>query len=276
MSSSAPNPPLPPIKLSSPETREFWEIPVLYEDEQLLALDKPAGLGVAADAQEPNRPHLIGLLHQGIATAKPWAAARRLTFLMYAHRLDTEATGALLLAKSKPILTRLLDWFGNERATVSFVALAFGQPSDDQFVVEAKLAVHPAKPGLIHVNARLGKRARTSVQVLERFAGSTLCRCIPYPNRPHQVRVHLARAGLKVMGDSAYGAKPLWLSRLKPDFRLKPKHTERPLIGRPCLHAVRIDLLHPATEKSFSVESSWPKDLQVALKYLRMYSPLAS
>jgi 23S rRNA-/tRNA-specific pseudouridylate synthase len=192
---------------------------------------------------------------------------------MYAHRLDAEATGALLLAKSKPILTRLLDWFGSERTTVAFIALAFGQASEAQFVVEAKLAAHPSKPGLIHVNARLGKRARTSVEVLERFAGSTLLRCIPHPNRPHQVRVHLARAGLKVMGDSAYGAKPLWLSRLKPDFRLKPKHTERPLIGRPCIHAARIDLLHPATEKPFSVESPWPKDLQVALKYLRMYSP---
>lgn len=271
MSSSAQGSPFPAIKLSSPVTREFWEIPVLYEDEHLLAVNKPVGLGVAADPQEPSRANLIDLLHQGIATAKPWATARQLSFLMYAHRLDAEATGMLLLAKSKPILTRLLDWFGSERATVVFIALAFGEPAEERFSIEGKIAAHPAKAGLFHVNARLGKRARTSIEVLERFEGSALLRCIPYPNRPHQVRVHLARTGLKVMGDEAYGAKPLLLSRLKPDFRLKPKHVERPLIGRPCIHASQIQTIHPATDKPLSVEAPWPKDLQVALKYLRIY-----
>ena len=276
MSSSAHASPLPAIRLSSPATREFWEIPVVYEDEHLLALNKPAGLSVAAAPHEPSRPNLIDLLHQGIATAKPWATARQLSFLMYAHRLDAEATGTLLLAKSKPILTRLLDWFGSERATVSFIALAFGAPPEERFSVEGKIAAHPLKAGLFHVNAKLGKRARTSVEVLERFEGSALLRCVPHPNRPQQVRVHLARTGLKVMGDEAYGAKLLLLSRLKPDFRLKPKHVERPLIARACIHAAQIQTVHPATDQPLSVEAPWPKDLQVALKYLRLYKPAAA
>src|SRR5258708_4938722 len=258
----------PAIKLSSPETRAFWEIPVLLEDDHLIAVDKPTGLALAPNPGAPNRPSLIEMLHQGIASGKPWAVARKLNFLMYAHRLDTEATGILLLAKSKPILTRLLDWFGSERATLTFVALAFGEAAENQFSVDAKLAVHPAKPGLMHVNQKQGKRARTAVEVLERFRGSTLVRCIPYVNRPHQVRVHLARAGLRVMGDEMYGAKPLWLSRLKRDFRLKPGHTERPLISHASIHATRLDTLHPATDQPLTVESPWPKDLQVALKYL--------
>jgi RluA family pseudouridine synthase len=272
MSSMAQLSEFPAIKLSSPATHEFWEIPVLYEDEQLLAVDKPTGLALTPNPADPNRPSLLVLLHQGIAAGKPWAVARKLSFLMYAHRLDTEATGILLLAKAKPVLTRLLDWFGSERATLTFVALAFGEAAENQFSIEAKLAVHPAKPGLIHVNQNTGKRARTSVDVLERFKGATLVRCVPYANRPHQVRVHLARVGLRVMGDEAYGAKPLWLSRLKHDFRLKPGHTERPLIGHASIHATRLDTLHPITEQPFSVESPWPKDLQVALKYLRKHA----
>ena len=273
MSSPVTGTTLPALKLSSPETREFWEIPVLFEDDHLLVINKPVGLAVAPEPEQTDRPNLIGLLHQGIAAAKPWATARRLEFLMYAHRLDSEASGVLLLAKSKPILTKLLDWFGSERATVGFVALAFGEPPEPRFTMEGKLAVHPAKPGLFHVNSKLGKRARTSVEVVEQFDGSALLRCVPYPNRPHQVRVHLARSGLKVMGDTAYGAKPLLLSRLKPGFRLKPGHTERPLLGRPCLHAERVETMHPALDKPLLVEATWPKDLQVALKYLRLYAP---
>ena len=69
------------IKLSSPATREFWEIPVLFEDEHLLALDKPAGLLTSPDRYDPQRPNLMKLLHAGIAAGKPWARERNLTYL---------------------------------------------------------------------------------------------------------------------------------------------------------------------------------------------------
>jgi RluA family pseudouridine synthase len=267
---------LPAIKLSSSVTREFWEIPVIYEDEQLLALNKPAGLAVAPDRADPGRLDLMTLLHQGITDAKPWAAARALSFLMYAHRLDAEATGVLLLAKGKTALTNILDQFGSGRASLVFVTLAAGAPVQDQFSVEAKLASHPAKPGLMHTDAKLGKRSRTSFEVLERFRGWTLLRSRPVPNRAHQVRVHLARAGLRVAGDQAYGGKPLWLSRLKPDYHLKPKHTERPLIGGALVHAEQLSVSHPQTGNLLALQVPWPKNLEVALKYLRMYARVQS
>ncbi|MDW8308928.1 MAG: hypothetical protein RMK20_06105, partial [Verrucomicrobiales bacterium] len=69
------------VKLSSPETREFWEIPVLFEDEHLLALDKPAGLLTSPDRYDPRRPNLMKLLHTAIAAGKPWARERGLTYL---------------------------------------------------------------------------------------------------------------------------------------------------------------------------------------------------
>ena len=82
------------IKLSSPATREFWEIPVLFEDEHLLALDKPAGLPVSpeVDADAVERPSLMKLLHTAIAEGKPWARERNLTYLNNAHRLDGPAS----------------------------------------------------------------------------------------------------------------------------------------------------------------------------------------
>ena len=92
------------LKLSSPATREFWEIPVLFEDEHLLAVDKPSGLLSSPDRYEPNRPSLTKLLHAGIAQGKPWAKERGLTYLMPAHRLDLEASGVMLLAKRRDYL----------------------------------------------------------------------------------------------------------------------------------------------------------------------------
>src|SRR5688572_32307615 len=93
-----------PIKLSSPETREFWEIPVLFEDEHLLAISKPARLLTSPDRYDPNRPNLMRLLHDGITANKPWARERTLAYLSNAHRLDFETSGVLLLAKNKPAL----------------------------------------------------------------------------------------------------------------------------------------------------------------------------
>ena len=83
------------IKLSSPATHEFWEIPVLYEDEHLLALDKPSGLLTSPDRTEPDRPSLTKLLHAGIERGAPWATEGGRTYLMPAHRLDAETSGVI-------------------------------------------------------------------------------------------------------------------------------------------------------------------------------------
>jgi 23S rRNA pseudouridine955/2504/2580 synthase len=254
--------------------REVWELPVLYEDQHLLALDKPAGLFTVADSEDPDRPNLLGLLHGGIADAKPWARERALSFLMNPYRLDPEASGIVLLAKSKGVLARLSDLFGSEQPSLSFMSLVKGSPSEGRFSVDAKLAPHPVRVGLMGVNAKLGKRARTDFEVIERFAGWTLLKCVPLTHRPHQVRVHLAHAGFPLAGDQAYGGKPLLLSRLKHGYHLKPKHTERPLIDSPCLHAEQLDLDHPATGNRLVINAPWPKDLMVAVKYLRRYAAI--
>src|SRR2546426_1565987 len=94
------------LKLSSPATREFWEIPILYEDSHLLALDKPGCLLVSQDRDDPQRPNLMKLLHAGIADSKPWARERQLSYLMNAHRLDFETSGVILLAKAKAVLVK--------------------------------------------------------------------------------------------------------------------------------------------------------------------------
>jgi len=259
------------IKLSSPATREFWEIPVLYEDGDLLALDKPIGLPVSQVRDDPNRPNLMQLLHSRIAEDKPWATARALSYLMNAHRLDLEVSGVLLLAKNKPVLVKLANLFGSETPAKRYAALAQGSPKEERFEVGAKLAVHPARAGFVRVDSRHGKRARTRFQVLERFAGWTLLHCELLTDRPHQIRVHLQNLGLPLAGDELYGGRPLLLSELKSGYHLKPNKTERPLISRPALHAEQLALTHPQTGEMVTIAAPWPKELNVAVKYLRRY-----
>ena len=265
------------IKLSSPETREFREIPVLYEDEALLAVDKPSGLLVSPDRYDQSQPNLMKLLHAGITAGKPWAKERGLSYLMNAHRQDIETSGVILLAKTKPVLVQLANVFGSEKPCKKYVALSKGEPEKNEFSTEAKLAPHPANPALIRVDPKRGKKARTDFTVRERFHGWTLIECRPATVRTHQIRVHLRSLGLPIVGDPLYGGKPLWLSRLKRDYRLKPDREERPLMGRVALHAEELSLDHPITGARITITAPWPKDLTVAVKYLRKYAmPAAS
>ncbi len=261
------------IKLSSPATHEFWEIPVLYEDAHLLALDKPSGLLTLPDCVAPDRPSVTKLLHASIARGARWAQASGRNYLMPAHRPEPETSGVLLFAKSKAVLATLANWFGAENPGYRHIALVAGRPAEDQFTVEAKLASHPARAGFMRVDPQRGKRSLTVFEVRERFLGFTLLQCEPLTQRPHQIRVHLRTAGLPAVGDRTYGGRPLLLSSLKQDYRLKPNQIEHPLMARPALHVESLTLPHPVTGEVLTIGAPWPKDLTVAVKYLRRYAP---
>lgn len=262
----------PEIKLSSPATKEFWEIPVLFEDEHLLAVDKPSGLLTSPDRYDPARPNLMRLLHEGVAAGKPWARERGLTYLMNAHRLDFETSGVILLAKNKPALVELANQFGSEKPLKAYVALVRGTPSEDHFAIDEKLAPHPTRIGQMRVDPKNGKRSRTEIEVLEKLSRYTLLRCRPLTGRTHQIRIHLRHMDLPIVGDSLYGGRPLFLSSLKKNYVLKPGREERPLMGRVALHAEQLQLLqHPITGEPVTINAPWPKDFTVTVKYLRQY-----
>ena len=262
----------PPQRSCAQERGESWEIPVLFEDDQLLAFDKPAGLLASPDRSAPQRSSLVKLLHAAITAGKPWTRERGLNYLMNAHRPDSESSGVILFAKSRTVLVALANTFGSEKPLQKYVALVHGAPQEDRFTVAAKLAPHPLKTGLVRVDAKNGRKSKTQFTVLEKFSGYTLLKCEPLTSRAHQIRVHLCHAGLPIVGDQLYSGKKLWLSRLKPDYRLKPGREERPLIFCAALHAEELTLPHPVTGQTVTITAPWPKDLKVALKYLRQYA----
>lgn len=260
------------IKLSSPATHQFWELLVLFEDAHLLALDKPAQVLTSPDRSQPERPSLMRLLHAGIAAGKAWATNRHLGYLANAYRLDFEATGVLLLAKSKPVLVKLVQLLGSEKPHLRFLGLVHGTPRETHFEINAKLGTRPTSQGFVRVDPRRGKRSCTRVEVVETFREGALVRCEPLTHRTHQLRAHLRHAGLPLMGDALYGGRPLLLSRLKPGYRLKEGDTERPLVSMAALHAEQLTLPHHVTGEALTITAPWPKDLTVAVKYLRRYA----
>jgi RluA family pseudouridine synthase len=262
------------IKLSSPATKQFWEVAVLWEDEHLLALNKPSGLLTSPDRYDADRPNLMKLLHRDIERGAPWAKIRGLTYLMNAHRLDFATSGVILLAKNKLALVALANQFGSEKPHKIYVALVRGASAQDSFATDASLGPHPLQTGMMRVDEKNGKRSRTEFSVRERFpkAGCLLVECRPLTGRTHQIRTHLKHLRFPIVGDQIYGGPALLLSSLKGGYSLKPGQTERPLISDVALHAEQLTITHPVSGQEIQIEAPWPKDLTVALKYLRRYS----
>ena len=121
------------IKLSAPAAKEFWEIPVVFEDEHLLALNKPPRLLTPRPTgYDPERPNLMKLLHEDVERGAPWAKQRNISYLSNAHRLDFDTSGVILLARSKPVLVELANLFRSEKLVKTYVALGARDPAQGQ------------------------------------------------------------------------------------------------------------------------------------------------
>lgn len=261
------------IKLRAADGAEWWEVPILYEDAELFALCKPARLLTSPDRYDPARPNLMKLLHADITRGARWVRERGLSYLANVHRLDFETSGVILLARSKPGLIALANQFGNQRAEKVYVALVHGSGQPDAFQVQARLGPHPKRPGLVRVDEKNGKPALTDFSVRERFTRCAFIECRPRTGRTHQIRVHLQKTGFPIVGDALYGGRPLLLSQLKPDYRLKPNKTEKPLLDRVALHAESLTVVHPSEGRAVTIQAPLAKDLRVATRYLRQFSP---
>jgi RluA family pseudouridine synthase len=240
----------------------------VFEDEALMAVDKPAGLLVAPDRWDKSRDNLMDLLHEGIKAKRDWAAG--LGYLSNAHRLDAETSGVLLLAKTREVLVSLVNLFSQRKTRKLYQALMIGGPEQDEVEVDLPVGPHPVRPGLSIIDRAHGKKAVSIVRIRERFKGHCLAEVEILTGRHHQIRIHLQSLGFPLVGDRLYGGQPLLLSHLKPRYKMKDDG-ERPLIGRPALHAWRLILPHPVTGAEVEIEAPLPKDLVVGLKYLRRY-----
>jgi RluA family pseudouridine synthase len=227
---------LPPL----PSSSSTPTLRVLYEDDSVVAVDKPAGLPTHATA-DPLRPHLIALLKAHLGTG----------YLGVHQRLDRDTSGVVLFARSTEANPGLSRAFAEGAVEKTYHALTVRPAVDPpwSWTVRGRLAAS-GKRRMTTV-ASGGQDAETEFRLLEPLAGALLVEARPRTGRKHQIRVHLAERGLPILGDGVYGGQA---SGLAP---------------RLMLHAVRLALPHPLSAKPLVIESGYPADFAEKLARLR-------
>ncbi len=233
-------------------------LPILHVDADLLVLDKPAGVPAV-----PGRGGVASALellrrHPQFSDVEP---------LRVVHRIDKDASGVLVYARTLGAQRSLVAQFMERRVEKLYHALVLGYVAGDG-TVDLPLAFD-ARRQITRVSHRRGKPAMTHYRILQRVAGHTWLECRPVTGRTHQIRAHLAAIGHPLAVDVLYGGAPaILLSQYKPGYRPNRRGTERPLIERLTLHAARIAFTHPGDGTDFSCQAPLPKDLRATLTQL--------
>lgn len=241
---------------------------LLYDDAEVVAVNKPAGLAVI-----PGRGEKTSLLEQLAAQlGLPWTGQED-PRLRVVHRLDKDTTGVVLFARSIAAQRHLSQQFQNNAAAKEYLALVAGRPAQAEGEIDAALAPHPATPQRMAVQKH-GRPARTLWKIEEIFRDYTLLRVFPRTGKTHQIRVHLKHIGLPLAIDELYNPAPepgLYLSQFKRNYRPARDRQERPLINRLTLHAERLSVTHP-DGRTLTLTAPLPKDFRAVLQQLRRHS----
>ncbi|WP_028996327.1 RluA family pseudouridine synthase [Azohydromonas australica] len=250
---------VPPVRLPAPSTappvpaREF---PLLYEDEHLLVIDKPAGVAVHGGSGVS-----FGVIEQ-LRRARPEAK-----FLELVHRLDKETSGLLLIAKKRSALTALQDQFRARDTGKTYAALVVGAWPEKKKVIDVALHKYLDAAGERRVRAvdadhAEGRRSISLVRIAQRFQKFTLLDVTIKTGRTHQIRVHLSNEGCPIAGDDKYG-----------DFALnhalaRGEQVPGLRFERMFLHARRLAFDHPATGQRVELEAPLPPECVRLLEHL--------
>ena len=240
------------IRIPAPQPTELLaeKIPlaVVYEDADILVVDKPAGMVV-----HPAPGHQAGTLVNALLAHVPDLAGIGGEIRPgIVHRLDKDTSGLLVVAKNDSALRNLQAQFKGREVHKTYVALVEGEPKATKGVIEAPIGRDPTHRKRMAVVARGGREARTEYTVRERFPGYTLVEAEPVTGRTHQIRIHLAYIGHPVVGDPVYG------------FRKQPLGLRRQF-----LHAARLAFLLPGTGQPVAFVSELPAELKGVLDGLR-------
>jgi RluA family pseudouridine synthase len=209
---------------------------ILYEDQHLIVVDKPAGLPVLPDGWEKDAPYLVKMLEEEFGK------------VFIVHRLDKITSGVMVFARDADTHRALNIQFENHEAQKTYHAILEGNPKWDE-----KTAKHPLRANVGHkhrtmVDNKNGKPSETRFKVIKRYPESALVEAKPMTGRTHQIRVHAYALGHPLVGDTLYGAQEMHLT------------------PRPMLHAQSLSFVHPTTNERINFTAPHPADFEEAKK----------
>jgi tRNA pseudouridine32 synthase/23S rRNA pseudouridine746 synthase len=213
---------------------------IVYVDDALLVINKPAGLLSIPDGYNPAKPHLQVILEP------------RFDRLWIVHRLDKDTSGIMVLARTKASHQHLCSQFSNHTVTKVYHAILVGNPPWNEITVEAPLRTNVGRRNRTVVDLRRGKPAITEFRVLKQLDEHTLVEARPKTGRTHQIRSHLYSLGFPILADPLYGSgqESLHSNRL-------------------ALHAQSLMFRHPRTMKEMVFEAPYPRDFATLLTKLQ-------
>lgn len=229
---------------------------VLYEDELLLVLNKPAGLVVHPGVGHDEHTLVNALLHHCTGQLSGIGGVARPGIV---HRLDKDTSGVMVVAKTDEAHQALANQFAGRHVEKIYHAIVCGELLRDSGDIHAAIARHWSHRKRMAVQDDVGRAAHTSYRVLERLRSTTLVEAYLHTGRTHQVRVHFQFIGHPLVGDSVYGARQ--------NRRLEELLSVR--AERQMLHARQITFTHPRTAERITLEAPWPQDFQDVLLALR-------
>jgi 23S rRNA pseudouridine1911/1915/1917 synthase len=231
-------PPAPPSRLSP----EAMPLHIIYEDDDLLVVDKPAGLTVHPALGHPGHTLVNAILAHYPHLADIGDSPRP----GIVHRLDKDTSGVMLVAKNRVAQAKLAEQFKAHSVSKSYLVLVKGKLTPENGIIEAAIGRDPRHRQRMAVVSR-GREARTEYRVIRYTGNYSLLEITPETGRTHQIRVHLAAIGYPVVGDATYGVKS-------------------PNLSRQFLHASKLGFALPSTGQYVEFTSDLPPDLEQALR----------
>jgi 23S rRNA pseudouridine1911/1915/1917 synthase len=259
---------IPPAAPAPPQGQDI-PLSVVYEDKDLIVIDKPAGLVVHPAAGNPDGTLVNALIaHCGPSLMGIGGEARP----GIVHRLDKDTSGLLVAAKNERAMTSLAKQFANHTIERAYNALVWGAPRNRIGSIEGAIGRSPFDRKRMAVLRGGGRHARTNYRVLETFGDAarpfaSLIECRLETGRTHQIRVHLTHLGHPLIGDPAYGR-----NRQPPRPKKPAEERAFALAGnfpRQALHARVLGFQHPSLHKTLRFESPWPADFAALVEALR-------
>jgi 23S rRNA pseudouridine1911/1915/1917 synthase len=246
--------PRPPLRAEA----ESIALDILYEDEDVLVINKPAGMTVHAGAGNPSGTLVNALLGRGQALSQGGDALRP----GIVHRLDKETSGVILGAKNDAAHAKLSESFRQREVKKTYIALLEGHFKEESGRIELAITRDPrnrtrmtARRSIVLSNAR---EARTDWRMLARIDGTTLVEVQLHTGRTHQIRVHFSALRHPVVGDTLYGATP----------QLRAGKCTLPSLSRNFLHAAKLGFTQPRTGAWLELQAPLPQDLREFLRQL--------
>ena len=242
------------LELTLPDPEPLDVVPqnipldVVYEDEDVIVVNKPVGLVVHPAPGHPDGTLVNALLYHCGSSLSGVNGVLRPGIV---HRIDRDTSGLIIAAKNDRAHLALAQQLQDHSLARTYEAVTVGGLKEDEGTVDAPIGRHPVDRKKMAIDRKNGKRAVTHYTVLARYPGYTHVQCRLETGRTHQIRVHMASIGHPLLGDVVYGSKKPW-----------------PGLAGQCLHARKLRFVHPSTGELVEVECPLPQWFQTVLKQI--------